>query len=505
MNKFKTGILSLAVMLGLNTPTFGDTQEIQQKAPIKKPNVIILFLDDAGYADVKAFGGKYETKNLDKMAAEGQKWTNFYVSSPISSPSRAGLLTGRLGVRNGMYGTKVGVLMHKNTNGLPKSEVTIAEMLRDNGYQTSLLGKWHLGHFPEHYPTRHGFNYTYGPLYSNDMDWAPEYEKVMGGMVDAYTKKDWDRFNEIIAFRDNAIVHPKEEMWQNRVLTSQPKGDGTYDDSFTIMNQTTFTKDLTAQAKNYIDKNQDTPFFMYMAYTQTHVPLFVSPEFSGKTDSLYGDVMQEIDWSVGEIVDHLKKRGLDQDTLIIFTSDNGPWDVPAFVKAGHAGDTGGLAGGKNRTLEGGSRVPAIFYWPGTIKPQVIDGIGSTLDILPTVANLSHSQLPTATLDGIDISSTLLEGKPSPREIYPYYMEGRFEAFRAGDWKLYLMRYENRGSGAKPVANAGYELYNLVDDKFELNNLVDQHPEIVADILAQAQKYNESIGEYAPPLFDFNAQ
>ena len=501
MKKFKKSLLSTLVVAAVAT-TFGcSSADAQLTRPAKeKPNVIVIYLDDAGYADLASFGGKYPTKNLDKMAAEGQKWTDFYVSSPISSPSRAGLLTGRLGVRNGMYGKKIGVLMEMDKDGMPASEVTLPEMLKDNGYKTAMLGKWHLGEHEEHLPTRHGFEQSYGALVSNDMYWTEKYGTIQE-MMKAYTEKNWKEFGRIMKLHDKEVVKPTEDKWAVPLLTSKVNSDGTYADSYSTMVQTTFTKNITKRATDYIADHKEEPFFLYMAYAQNHVPLFVSPEFEGKTDSRYGDVMQEVDWSVGTVMDQLKSQGIDKNTIVIFTSDNGPWDKPGYVAAGHAADAGDLRGAKGRTLDGGTRVPGIIHWSGQIQPAVIDGIGSTLDILPTLATLTGSKLPTATLDGIDLSETLLQGKESPRKIFPYYLEGRLEAIRSGDWKLHLLSYaENDKYGAKPK-DLGLELYNLRDDIGETTNVAESNPKIVQRLLKESKEYQKFVGEFATPMFD----
>ena len=502
MKKFKKKAIGTIVAMSLlSSVTSAETEKNGPRNALDKPNIILMFLDDAGYADLKSNGGKYPTKNLDKMADEGQRWTDFYVSSPICSPSRAGLLTGRLGVRNGMYGKNIGVLMEMDKDGMPSSEVTIAEMLKDNGYNTAMLGKWHLGEHEEHLPTRHGFDQSYGALVSNDMYWTEEYGTVQD-IMKAYSNKDWKEFNRIMKVHDKAVVVPKEEMWNVPVLNSYMNADGSYNDNYTTMIQTTFTQNITKRATHYITKNKDEPFFLYMAYPQNHVPLFVSPEFEGKTDSAYGDVMQEIDWSVGTIMDQLKEQGIDKNTIVILASDNGPWDKPGYVAAGHAADSGKLAGGKNRTLEGGVRTPTLIHWSGQIEPAVINGIGSTLDILPTLATLTDSKLPKATLDGIDLTDTLLYGKESPRKIHPYYLEGRLEAFRSGDWKIHLLSYsENQGYGAKPKDNGSVELYNLRNDISESTNVASEYPDIVQRLLKEVSNYKSFVGTHAAPMFD----
>jgi len=324
-------------------------------AQSRPPNIVLIFADDLGYGDLGCYGSKIRTPNLDRMAAEGIKFTHFYSANPVCSPSRAALLTGR-------YPTRVGVprvLFPNDTTGLPASETTIAAMLKAKGYKTMCIGKWHLGHLPEFLPTARGFDEYYGIPYSNDMNPRP-------------------------------LLHNLEVLEQPAKLE-------------------TLTSRYTEQAVKFIERSKDSPFFLYMPHTYPHIPLAASEKFRGRSpQGIYGDVLEELDWSVGQILETLKKHGLDNNTLVIFTSDNGPW---------YQGSPGFLRGRKGMTFEGGVRVPFIARFPGRIpKGKVCTGIASTMDLLPTIASLCNAPLPSNPLDGINIWPLLTgrEGEPGTR-------------------------------------------------------------------------------------------
>lgn len=320
----------------------------------ERPNFVVVFTDDLGYGDLGSYGHPtIRTPNLDEMAAEGQKWTSFYVAENVCSPSRAALLTGRYPIRNGI--TTDGrrrVFFPDSKGGLPPGEISIATLLKAKDYQTAAIGKWHLGHLPEYLPTNHGFDHYYGIPYSNDMDRT-------------------DSLSHFEATTNPKIEYFNVPLMRNSEVIERPA------------NQNTLTKRYTEEAMQFIEDNSDTPFFLYLAHTMPHVPLFVSEKFRGKSvRGIYGDVVEEIDWSVGQIKKKLKEEGLEENTLVIFTSDNGPW----AVLRQHGGSAGPLYGAKATSYEGGMRVPAIFWWPGTIEPAVITDLGSTLDLLPTFAS-----------------------------------------------------------------------------------------------------------------------
>ena len=299
----------------------------------RSPNVIVIFTDDMGYGDIGVYGHpSIMTPNLDRMAFEGQKWTSFYSAANVCTPSRAALLTGRYPIRSGMSNDKRRVLFPDSERGLPATELTIAEVLKEQGYHTAAIGKWHLGHLPAYLPTNHGFDYYYGIPYSNDMDRVNDVDRV-----EAFWNPKSEYFNVPLMRNTEIIERPAD--------------------------QTTITKRYTEEAIQFIEQHKDSSFFVYLAHNLPHVPLFASGDFLGTSErGLYGDVIEEIDWSVGRIMDYLRQEGLDQNTLVVFTSDNGPWVI--FNEQG--GSAGLLYGAKGTSYEGGVRVPGIFWWPGTM-------------------------------------------------------------------------------------------------------------------------------------------
>uniref|UniRef100_UPI0025D47245 sulfatase family protein n=1 Tax=Algoriphagus sp. TaxID=1872435 RepID=UPI0025D47245 len=340
-----------------------------------KPNFIIIFTDDQGYGDLGVFGHPtIKTPNLDQMAMEGQKWTNFYVAANVCTPSRSAIMTGRLPVRTGMFSNTRRVLFPDSDGGLPASEYTIAKLLKSSGYSTAAIGKWHLGHLPQYLPTSHGFDSYFGIPYSNDMDRINDVSAKV-----AFAEPDYKYFNVPLMRNEEIIERPA--------------------------NQNTITKRYTEEAIKYIKENKENPFFIYLAHSLPHVPLFASADFMGTSErGLYGDVIEEIDWSVGEIISTLRKEGLDKNTYVVFTTDNGPW----LVYNEQGGSTGGLFGGKGTSYEGGVRVPTIIWGPGNVKPGVISKIGSTLDLLPTFCSLSNTPKPDDRIyDGFDLSPVLM--------------------------------------------------------------------------------------------------
>jgi arylsulfatase A-like enzyme len=351
-----------------------------------RPNLVIIFCDDLGYGDLACFGSPtIKTPNLDRMASEGQKWTNFYVAASVCTPSRAGLLTGRLPIRTGMCSSKRRVLFPDSAGGLPASEVTISSALKGAGYNTAAVGKWHLGHLPPFLPTSHGFDSYFGVPYSNDMD-----------RVSGKGPKGRDAFWE-----------PKSEYWGVPILRGFEEIERSPD-------QTQLTTRYTEEAVGFIRRQEvGKPFFLYLAHSMPHVPLFASDKFSGtSTAGLYGDVIEEIDWSVGQVLGSLREKRLAESTLVVFTSDNGPW----LVFDTHGGNAGTLRAGKGSTWEGGMREPTIFWWPGKVVPGTVHEMGSTLDLLPTACALAGAELPSdRTFDGGDLSPVLFGTGESPRD------------------------------------------------------------------------------------------
>ncbi|GAP68519.1 arylsulfatase A [Bacteroidales bacterium 6E] len=433
------------------------------KVPERQPNFIVIFADDMGYGDLGVYGNPtIRTPHLDQMAFEGQKWTSFYVAAPVCTPSRAGLLTGRLPVRSGMCSDTRRVLFPNSQGGLPPTEITIAKALKSNGYHTAAIGKWHLGHQSPYLPTDHGFDSYFGIPYSNDMD------KIEP--TDHFTLAENERFQayNVPLMRDREIVERPAD-------------------------QRTITKRYTEEAVSKIRELKSEPFFIYLAHNLPHIPLFRSAEFNGRSAAgIYGDVIEEIDWSVGEIVKALKEEGLDDNTLVIFTSDNGPWHT---FKT-HGGSAGMLRGAKGGTFEGGMRVPAIFWWPGKVKPGVVVDPGATLDIMPTICALSGTELPgDRVYDGYDLANVLLRLEKSPREVVYYYRDTQPFAIRKGDYKAHFtvqLEYGNDqtahyitsppfAAGAKPTVPDPPLLYNLAADPSEKFDIAADHPEIIREL------------------------
>lgn len=449
-------IVLFALAIGIAQPSIA-----QRKDGATRPNFILIFTDDQGYGDLGTYGNPtIKTPNIDRLALEGQKWTNFYVAANVCTPSRAGLLTGRLPIRSGMQGEKKRVLFPDSKGGLPLSEITIAKLLKQNGYHTGIVGKWHLGSRPEFLPTKHGFDYYYGIPYSNDMDRVDSIPYV------------------------EAITQPKNEYFQvpllqNEVVIEKPAI------------QNTLTERYTKEAVEFITKNKENPFFLYLAHSMPHVPLFANDKFKGKSArGIYGDVIEEIDWSVGEIVAVLKKQGLDKNTYVVFVSDNGPWKI--FKDLG--GSSGPLYGAKGNSYEGGVRVPAVFWGPERVKPGQITEIGSTLDVLTTFASLAHTKLPKDRVyDGYDLTGVLTgTQQKSPRDEMFYYHASQLVAVRKGPYKL---SFYSNSEFAYPDQLSRLErpkLYNLNEDIGEANDIAEKHPELVKELSGLIEEHRKSV-------------
>lgn len=430
-----------------------------QKKSSSKPNFIIILTDDLGYGDLGTFGNpSILTPNLDRLATEGQKWTNYYVAANVCTPSRAALLTGRLPVRIGMESDTRRVLFPNSSGGLPESETTIAELLKTASYQTAAIGKWHLGHLAPYTPLDNGFDYYFGIPYSNDMDRIKNYE------FENYFNPDFKDFNV--------------PLIRNKEIIERPA------------NQETITKRYTEESIAFIKKNKDKPFFLYLAHSMPHIPLFTSKEFVGKSKGgKYGDVIEELDWSVGQIIKTLKEQHLDENTYVIFTSDNGPWKL----YKDHGGSSGILYGAKGTSYDGGTRVPFIIWSPNNLKPKVEVKIGSTLDLLPTISSLAHIQLPeNLKTDGYDLSPVLKGENSNPRNEMFFYHGTKLFAARVGDYKLYYYKNNPIGYPEKLEKLEKLQLFNLAIDASEINNIIDEKSEIVTQIQDIVSKHLSTV-------------
>jgi uncharacterized sulfatase len=462
----------------------------------EKPNIVILFADDLGYGDLGSYGHPYiRTPNLDALGRQGQRWTDFYMAAPVCSPSRGALLTGKLPNRTGLYGRQIGVFFPNAEAGIPPEERTLAEALAEQGYTAAIIGKWHLGDGPDALPTRHGFDYWYGLPYSNDMDWADgkNFDELMAMRLAGRG----DELQQVIGARRQLYRNPKVEYWNVPLMRSRKTGTDVNEEVIERpAQQTTLTKRYTEEAIAFIEQSSDRPFLLYLPYSMPHTPIFRSDSFAGRSlGGRYGDVIEELDWSVGAIVETLQALDLAENTLLLFTSDNGPW----LTMNQHGGTAGLLRHGKGTTFEGGMRVPAIFSWPGQLKPGVVSEIGSALDVYSTALALADAE-PTLNTDGLDLSRTLLEGAPSPRKGLAYYHMGELRAFRHGNFKLHLI---TEGAYSQPPARTVHEqpvLYNLANDPSEKFDVAEQHPEVVIEILERIEAHRNDMTEQ-PPLFD----
>ena len=430
-----------------------------------KPNIVLINLDDVGYGDFSCYGAQgYTTPNIDKMAAEGVTFTHFLACQPISGASRAGLLTGCYPNRIGFAGAPG----PGTRTGIHEDEMTIGEVLKQENYATAIYGKWHLGCFEQFLPLQNGFDEYYGLPYSNDMwPFHPQQGTVFN-------------FPDLPTYEGNDIIG--YNLDQNRMTT-----------------------DYTERAINFIRKHRKENFFVYVAHNMAHVPLAVSDKFRGKSEQgLYGDVLMEIDWSVGQILKTLRELKLDSNTLVILTSDNGPW----LNYGNHAGSTGGLREGKATTFEGGNRVPCIMYWKGVTKPgTTCNKLASNIDLLPTFAEISGAQLPPRKIDGVSITS-LIRGEEGarPRKYFAFYNgANNLDAVTDGIYKL-VFPHKYRMYEAFPPGNDGQpgklavaemkeaEFYDLRRDPGERYNVISEFPEKVAELEAVADAFRAELGD-----------
>ena len=440
------------------------------------PNIVIIFMDDMGYADISPFGDTcYPTPNFDRMAKEGRKFTDFYVTQAVCSASRAGLLTGCYNVRVGI----MGALGPKSNIGINPNEVTIAEICKQKGYVTACYGKWHLGHHKKFLPMQHGFDDYFGLPYSNDM-W-PYHPGVMHLPMEERVK----RWPHLPLIEKNKVINPKVTGKDQEHLTTQ----------------------YTERAVEFIEKNKENPFFVYIPHSMVHVPLYVSDKFKGKSGvGLFGDVMMEVDWSVGQILDTLERLKLEKNTLVVFTSDNGPW----LSYGDHAGSAAPLREGKGTMFEGGCRESTLAWMPGTIPAgSVCTEPAMTIDLLPTIANLIGAKLPDHRIDGKDIWPlfTREDGK-SPHEAYYLYYGNELQAVRSGKWKLHFshgyrtMDGRPGGTGGIPTrysqGKIGLSLFNLQEDIGETTDVKDKHPEITEKLSALGKAFHADLAKTKRP-------
>ncbi len=433
------------------------------------PNFVVVFCDDLGYGDIGSFGHPIiQTPNIDRMAVAGQKWTQFYVADPVCTPSRAGLLTGRYPIRNGMTSSKRHVLFPDSPNGLPLEELTIAEVLKTRGYATAAIGKWHLGHLPEFLPGQQGFDYYYGIPYSNDMD-SDQWGEYLKRSEDPNYFSKTEFFNVPLIENTQVIERPAD--------------------------QTTITKRYTEKAIQFIEQNKAQPFFLYLAHSMPHIPLFVSEEFRGRSKaSLYVDVIEEIDWSVGELLKALEKNQLDQNTIVVFTSDNGPW----LLFKTHGGSAGPLRAGKGTTFEGGQRVPTVFWGPGIVTSGVIDQMGATLDLLPTFANLAGAEVPSdRKMDGYDLSQVLSQKSTSPLKDFYYWAFAELHAYRNEQYKLHIKQREAIHYGRSTIVLERPELFDLKADISEKYNIAETFPDVVSDLMDTLELHLKDVDNGIP--------
>lgn len=436
-------------------------------AETRLPNFVIVFIDDMGYGDIGPFGAKgYQTPHLDRLAKEGRAFTDFYVTQAVCSASRAGIMTGCYNVRVGIQGA----LGPGANYGINANEMTLAEVVKPKGYATACFGKWHLGHHPKFLPTSNGFDEYFGLPYSNDM-WP--LHPTAG-----------QNYPDLPLIDGTRIVNPKVGEKEQCQLTTW----------------------YTERAVQFIEKNKDQPFLIYLPHSMVHVPLYVSEKFRGKSQrGLFGDVVMEVDWSVGQIVETLRKHKLDDNTLVIFTADNGPW----LSYGDHAGSAGPLREGKGTMFDGGCREPTVMWWPGKIPAGTVCRTPAmTIDILPTIAHLAGAKLPDHPIDGKNIWP-LIAGEPgatSPHEAYYFYWGGQLEAVRMGPWKLHFphgyrtLAGRPGGTGGKPApyvqGKIELSLFNLEKDPGETTDVAASNPEVVAKIQKLADAMRQELGDTA---------
>ena len=473
-------MVNIKSAIGLGVISLTAIQASAQKSATFKPatpNIVFILMDDMGYGDIGRTGAnQYETPNLNRLANQGMQFTWYYSPQAVSSASRAGLLTGCYPNRIGISGA----LMPWAQVGINSEETTIAEMLKTKGYHTSIIGKWHLGHHRQFLPLQHGFDEYYGIPYSNDM-WPVDFDGVPIQLKDTTSNK--------MKYPILPLIEGNEKKGEVRTLADQDK----------------LTTDYTERAVRFIDQHKKDKFFLYLPHSMVHIPLGVSEKFRGKSkQGMYGDVMMEVDWSIGEIMKALERNGIADNTLVIFTSDNGPW----LNFGNHAGTTGGLREGKGTSWEGGQRVPCIMRWPGVIPAgDICNKLASSIDILPTIVEITGASLPDKKIDGISILPLLLGDKNlTPRhEFYYYYQQNTLEAVQRDYWKVILPHKGISYVGVAPgkdgwpgktvsIEIKQNELYDLRRDPGENYNIAEYYPEILKELLIIAQEARNDLGD-----------
>ena len=457
-------LISLVFLFGFNS----------QKPKNQSPNIVLIFMDDLGYGDLGVTGAlQYETPNINRLAAEGMRFTNFLTAQAVCSASRAALMTGCYPNRIGFSGA----LMPTAKVGINSNETTIAELLKQKGYATAIAGKWHLGHLKQFLPLQHGFDEYLGLPYSNDM-WPVGFDGVPAKPGELKSQ------------------YPPLPLIKNNETSEIVKN---------LEDQSKLTQRYTEFAVNFIKKNQKKPFFLYLPHSMPHIPIAASEKFKGKSKlGLYGDMMMEVDWSVGQIMSALKVNGLDQNTMVIFTSDNGPW----LNFGNHAGSSGGFREGKGTVFEGGHRVPCIIRWKGMVSQGITTNqLTSTIDIFPTIASIINAKLPDNQIDGINILPVLQNKKEADfrKYFYYYYNQNSLKAVRRDDWKLVLPHpsrsYEkylpaNEGFPGKtdennPMAKSLYDLRRDPGERYDVQTI---YPEIVTELEKIAELAREDLGD-----------
>jgi arylsulfatase A len=465
--------LAIVVLFGVYS---GCSRQSAIKPSSRLPNIVIIFIDDMGYADIGSFGATaYKTPNLDKMAAEGRIFTDFHSATAVCSASRAALLTGCYPERVSILGA-LGPDAHYGINA---NELTLAELCRSRGYATGIFGKWHLGHLPPFLPLQHGFDEYFGLPYSNDM-W-PLHPDVVHIPPNLAARKR--RFPGLPLIENNEVIKASIDADDQAHLTTW----------------------YTERAVEFIDRHKNQPFFLYVPHSMVHVPIFVSEKFRGKSGAgLYGDVVMEVDWSVGQILDALRRNGIDRDTLVVFTSDNGPW----LSYGNHAGSALPLREGKGTMFEGGYREPCVMRWPGKIPAGTrCDELAVTFDLFPTIAHLIGAKLPTdRVIDGKNIWPLMAgtRGARSPHEVFYCYYDGGLRGVRDRRWKLFfphLSRTLNGRPGGLDGTPAPYDqmqvghwLFDLKNDVGETTDVAAEHPDVVTRLERQAESARAALGD-----------